>query len=134
MIILDSSFIIAYKVEDDEHHGKALKIAKEIATGKFGYPVISDYIFDESVTVVYKKIQGLKVAIDLGNDLIREIEMLTIDGELFEQSWQIFKQQKDTKFSFTDCTILALMKKKEIKNITTFDKDFEKIKEINVIH
>ena len=36
-------------------------------------------------------------------------------------------------FSFTDCTTLALMEKENIKNIATFDKDFKKIKEINVI-
>ena len=59
--------------------------------------------------------------------------MRKVDREIFDNAWQIFKEQKNTKLSFTDCTILAIMRNEGISNIATFDKDFKKIDGINVI-
>ena len=52
MILLDSSFIVAYSNEADENHAKALQLAKDIDGGKYGAVAITDYIFDEVVTVM----------------------------------------------------------------------------------
>jgi len=48
-------------------------------------------------------------------------------------SWNIFKEQKNNKLSFTDCTNIAIMRINKIKNIATFDKDFKDIEGINVV-
>ncbi len=54
-------------------------------------------------------------------------------SDVFEKAWSIFINQRNTKFSFVDASNLACMELKEIKNIATFDKDFLKIKSVNVI-
>jgi len=131
MIILDSSFIISYRIENDENHERAVKIMIDIAEGNYGIPLISDYVFDEIITVIFNK-AGFSSAVDLGDVLITAPNIYYIDKELFENSWEIFKNQK-TKLSFTDCSILAIMEKESIKNIATFDKDFLKIKDIKVV-
>ena len=133
MILLDSSFIIAYKVEDDEHHEKASRLIDKIVTGEYGPPVITDYIFDESITVVFNKTHQLKIAIGLGNELMGALDILPINKDIFEKAWNIFKEQENTKFSFTDCTILSFMKEMKINNIATFDKEFEKITSVSII-
>ena len=51
MIILDSSFLIGYKIEDDQHHEKAKSIMNKIVSGEYGDAIISDYIFDEVIAV-----------------------------------------------------------------------------------
>ena len=132
MIFLDSSFIVAYKIENDSHHGKAVKIINEIVEGKHGEAVISDYIFDETITVVFRRSNMLSLAIEVGNELKDSIEIITVDNLSFENSWKIFNDQ-DNKFSFTDCTIIDLMKRKDIKDIATFDEDFKKVNGISVI-
>lgn len=134
MIFLDSSFIISYKIENDENHDKSLIIMKKIVNGKYGIPIISDYIFDEFVTVLLNKAKSLSISVNSGNELIDSTKMLTIDEEAFEKAWEIFKKQKNTKFSFTDCSTLALMKKEDINNIATFDKDFKKLNWISVVN
>ncbi|MBI2583609.1 MAG: type II toxin-antitoxin system VapC family toxin [Candidatus Aenigmarchaeota archaeon] len=133
MIFLDTSFIVGYKIENDEHHENAKEAMKRISEGIYGRPVISDYIFDEAVTVIFGKSKKLLLGIETGEQLRNSVEILKIDDFLFEETWEIFKRQKNTNFSFTDCTILSLMKKMKIINLATFDEKFKEIKEINVI-
>ena len=133
MIFIDSSLIVADKIENDQHHKEAAKTMNDIATGKYGNPLISDYIFDEILTVIFSRSKKLPIAIETGQEIRNSVEIRRITESDFEDAWQIFKNQKNTKLSFTDCTTLALMLKEGIRNIATFDQDFSKIKEINVV-
>ncbi|MBI2543418.1 MAG: type II toxin-antitoxin system VapC family toxin [Candidatus Aenigmarchaeota archaeon] len=133
MIILDTSFLVSYKIENDENHEKAAKIKGDIVDGKYGNPVISDYIFDETLTVVFVRSKNLSVAVEMGDELRNFVKIIKIGDDVLEGSWDLFKNQKDTTFSFTDCTSVALMKNENIINIATFDGDFKKIKEISVV-
>lgn len=133
MIFLDSSFLVSVEVETDQNHEKAIKIRDGIIKGEFGKPIISDYIFDETLTVTFGRTKDLAKSILVGESLKISTEMIKVDDEIFDEGWEIFKGQKDTKFSFTDCTIVSLMRKEDIANIATFDEDFKKVKGINVV-
>jgi len=133
MMFLDSSFVIASKIEDDEHHTKAIKFLYELIKKNDIGLIISDYVFDEIMTVIFVKTKDLSVAIDLGSVLKSAVRILRIDEDIFEKTWEIFKNQKGTRLSFTDCSTLALMENERIKNIATFDKDFGKIDGIKVV-
>lgn len=133
MIFLDSSFLISVEVEYDQNHERAIKIRDDIIRGKYGDTFISDYIFDETITVTFGRTKNLQKAVLVGLRLKASAELLKVDESIFESAWERFQKQKNTKFSFTDCTILSIMDKNEIKNIATFDKDFKKVRGINVI-
>lgn len=133
MICLDTSFLISVEVETDQNHNKAIKVRDDVINGKFGKAVISDYIFGETLTVTLGKTKNLAKAVFVGMGLRNSSEMFKIDEKEFEDAWNLFKNQKNTKFSFTDCTTLALMKKEGIANIATFDRDFRSVKDINII-
>ena len=133
MIFLDSSFLVAVEVETDQNHEKAVKIRDDIIEGKFGKVFISDCIFDETVTVTFGRTKDLEKAVLAGTNLRNSAEIINIDERDFEAAWEIFKKQKDTTFSFTDCTNVALMRKESIENIATFDEDFQELKEMNVV-
>lgn len=133
MILLDTSFIVAYYNTRDENHGKAIELMKELEEGKYGDLCITDYIFDECMTVIFIRLKNLEKTIEIGNTLRKLTRMLRIENDIFEDSWNFFKNQKETAFSFTDCTTVSLMKKENTINITTFDEDFRKIKGINVV-
>ncbi|MBI2451666.1 type II toxin-antitoxin system VapC family toxin [Candidatus Pacearchaeota archaeon] len=133
MIFLDSSYLISLKLENDENHDRAVHLMKEITIGEYGSLTISDYIFDEVVTILFAKGKKLSLAIDAGEEIMQFIRIYKVDEEIFQRTWKIFKEQKSTKFSFTDCSIIAIMKKEGIKNIATFDEDFRKVEGISVI-
>ena len=133
MIFLDSSYIVAYYNENDENHDKAIHLMNELTSGTYGEFIISDYIFDEIVTVALIRLKEL-AKIKIGNDVQFFSNILSVEENVFDFSWDIFAKQKNTKFSFTDCSIIALMREYKIRDIATFDEDFKKIKEINVVN
>jgi predicted nucleic acid-binding protein len=131
MIFLDSSFLIACKIENDEHHKKSIDFLIKLIEDKEEI-AISDYVFDEVVTVIFGKTKNLGMAIETGN-VLKKIKLFRVDDIIFESSWIIFVNQEKTKLSFTDCTTISLMKKEGIKKLATFDEDFKKINGIEVV-
>ena len=133
MIFLDSSFLIAYYNSTDKHKNKALDIMDNLIAGKYGTPYISDYVFDEVVTILFVRNKDKSIATTLGEILRESLEVISVNEELFGNAWTLFRNQKDTNFSFTDCTNLAIMQYKGILQIATFDEDFTKSKGIKVV-
>jgi len=133
VILLDSSLIIAYSNESDQNHTKAKKVIEDVANEKYGPPVITDYLFDEIVTVMLLRTKSLAQAKKLGDTLLGATHLVRIDGELFETAWEIFKQQRKNIFSFTDCTTIAVCKANGISNVATFDEDFAELDNVSAI-
>ena len=131
MIILDTSFLISFYNSRDNNHNKSWKVMEELIAEKHGEICITDYIFDECATVLFSRLKDLEKAVMICES-IKKVKCFKIEDTLFEEAWQIFKNQKNSKFSFTDCTILSLMKEMKINSIATFDKEFEKIASISV--
>jgi len=53
--------------------------------------------------------------------------MLFIDQEILERGWITFAKYADNKLSFTDCSIIELMKNKDIDHLASFDGGFDGI-------
>ncbi|MBI5228260.1 type II toxin-antitoxin system VapC family toxin [Candidatus Micrarchaeota archaeon] len=121
-VLLDTAFLVAYCDEDDQDHARATKLAKELDSNMFGQLYISDYIFDETITLL-KKYIGNKSATERGLKLLNSTTLLKIDSQVFDLSWEF-----STKFdhlSFTDCTNVILMRHYKIGHIATFDSGFD---------
>lgn len=133
MILIDSNIFVAYTVEDDSNHEKSIKVMEQIIKGNFGPAVTSDYIFDETTTVTLIRSKSTEKAVLVGNYIKQAIEILKINEDIFEDSWKMFKSQKSSKFSFTDCSNVSLMKERNIIYIATFDQEFKKVPFIRVL-
>ena len=125
MIILDTSFLIAFYNKRDSRHREALKIFDEIANDKL---VISDYIFDEVVTFLRAKVPW--IAQEVGKNILENLDVIRVNDEDFITAWELFN--KFDELSFTDCTTLSLSKRLKIRRVVTFDQSliraFEKVK------
>src|SRR5215472_12188531 len=119
MIFLDSSFLIAFEVETDTNHAKARVLMREIADLAHGPAVISDYIFDEVVTVTLARTKSVAKARLVGDSMLKSFKILRVSDDLFQAAWARFKEQKDTRFSFTDSTTTELMHQNDLKTIAT---------------
>lgn len=133
MILLDSSLIVACSNEADENHVKALRLMGTMDEGKYGTLSITDYVFDEVVTVMLLKTKDLARVADLGQNILDAIVLFRIDEDTFDLAWRIFRDQPNEELSFTDCTTIAVCRMNGISNIGTFDEDFLKIEDLNVI-
>jgi len=131
MIILDTSFIVSYYNLADDNHNGALEIMNKILKENLNV-CISDFIFSECATVLLAKLKDLNKVVEIC-EKIKKIDIIRVDENLFEETWDIFKKQEKAKLSFIDCSIIALSKLKEIEKVATFDQELMKIKEIDIL-
>lgn len=133
MIILDTSFIVSYFNNKDLNHTKAKEIMDVIKTGMYGDIGITDYVFDETVTVLFARTKNVRETTTFCEPL-KKIIISYMNPSLFERSWILFKNQKDTNLSFTDMTLIATLETTKTAYLATFDKAFQKIPLINIIN
>mgnify|MGYP001569946562 CR=1 FL=1 len=130
-ILLDTSFLIAFDNEKDVHHIKARELWIKIKEKQFGIYFISDYIFDEVISVTMRKKDETRAKI-FGKHIKESLDILNIDSYLFEEAWNLFEKreklsEEDKILNFTDCTNVVLLEFLASNKIATFDRGFEKI-------
>ena len=132
MIFIDTNVLVAYAVADDANHTRAVHVFERIIKGEFGRAFTSDYIFDETATVILAR-STISKAIQAGELIRKFTEILLVNKDAFDAAWKLFKEQKSSRLSFTGCTAIVLMEQEGIQNIATFDREFEVVKSINVV-
>lgn len=124
LLFLDTNYVIALEVSDDQHH----RDAQEHWTKLLELPlslVTTSYVLDEVVTFLNSRRHHSK-AVRIGNNLLTGslIQLIHVDKDLFYEGWQYFEQHADKTFSLTDCISFVLMKRLEITEALTFDRHF----------
>ncbi|MGQ4834034.1 MAG: type II toxin-antitoxin system VapC family toxin [Candidatus Asgardarchaeia archaeon] len=132
MLLVDSNIFIAAFNPRDKHHkvGKEYLIA--IEEGKLGKVVITDYILDELLTYIRKKL-GFKISLEVLERILSDenITIEKIDKKDFDLAIFFFEELKN--LSFTDSTIIAFMKNRNIKKLLTLDSDFKAVNWIELV-
>lgn len=133
MIILDSSFLIAFQNENDVHHGAAAELMPQLIEGNFGQLLMPEYVYLEVVTVVALK-RDLPTAIKVGSALLNAKEIQFVPcSHFFQDAWRHFQSQgKGAVLSFIDAALVAIAKQRGVRHIATFDKGFQKVPELTV--
>jgi len=131
MIFIDANIFLAYVNENDVHHLKAVSIFQEIESEKYGPYFTSDYVFNEIVGVALRKL-GKEKAVLLGEQVLKTIFLINVDDVMLRESWKIFTTTK-SHLSLVDCTNLALIRATGTEHLATFDKEFQNIKELNIV-
>ncbi|MBF0228539.1 MAG: PIN domain-containing protein [Desulfamplus sp.] len=123
-IFADTGAWIALADKNDQYHNIAKKVYASIQ--KENIPiVITDYIFDETVTWLHYKI-GHKIACNWGNKILGShmVDIIKISEEQINLSWELFQKYDDQKFSFTDCLSFTVMNLLGINLVFTYDSHF----------
>ena len=132
-VFLDSSFIISFALKNDENHEKAkILIEEENIWQQECY--ISNNVINEVITVIGNKLD-LNIAKEtyyILQDNFTIVNEQEIDN--FNNKVMAIYEEYDTKLSFTDSSILLLMDYYDIDTLVSFNKEFKKNEEINLIN
>jgi predicted nucleic acid-binding protein len=133
LIVLDTSFIVAFHNSRDVHHAAAKPVMDDIVSGKWGQALILEYVFLEVATVLLAR-RGLSAASSVASALLqaREVDFVPC-SELFLDTLETFRTQSKTELSFADAAILTAARKFNAGTIATFDREFGKIKSIATV-
>ena len=123
-LFLDTSYIVALELFDDQNHKKTLEHWRNLDKTNLVL-VTTSYIFDETVTFLNSR--GLhSKAIEVGNRLLtsRAIQFIQVDEHLFRESWEYFQKYQDKFYSLTDCLSFIVMQQLKINMALTYDQHF----------
>ncbi len=85
----------------------------------------TDYVFDELVTLVRYRI-GHAPAVTVG-EALRDGDtclLVTVEPHDIHAAWEQFAREADQRYSFTDCTSFAVMRRLKLATAAAFDEDF----------
>jgi predicted nucleic acid-binding protein len=133
VIVLDSSFLIAYHNTRDAHHAAAARAMVQLVAGRWGQALLLEYVFLEIVTVLLAR-RGLAVATDVGTALLaaREVELVPC-SELFLETLATFRDQARERLSFADAAIVTVARRQAPGFVATFDGDFRDVQGVSVV-
>jgi uncharacterized protein len=122
---VDTSAWYALEVEDDVNHEAACRFLSKVATGKYGVSVTTDYVLDETLTLLRSRrnLSSASVFIDKIKKS-KSVRVFWVEEGLFEKALDMFQGSDRKGWSFTDCTSFALMKDLLIPEAFTFGSHF----------
>lgn len=133
MIVLDSSFLIAYYNTRDVHHAAAARIMIQLLGGKWGQALLLEYVFVETVTVLRFR-RRRATATTVGDTLLQASEIEFVPCyDLFADAFEIFRRDRSHDLSFVDATIVCVAKRHAPGYVATFDKDFSGLRGVTVV-
>jgi predicted nucleic acid-binding protein len=127
MIFVDTGAWAALFVPADPLHGAA-RAWFQMNRDRL---VTSDYVVDEVLTLLKTRF-STQAASRAGQMLFGErlASLVYLTPEDVERGWKIFRSHTDKRWSFTDCSSLAMMQRMQISLAFTFDKHFSQMRGI----
>ncbi|MFC7026952.1 VapC toxin family PIN domain ribonuclease [Halomicroarcula sp. GCM10025324] len=89
-VFVDTGVFYAHHDEDAPRHSRAKEAMQTIATGRFGRPTTSDYVFDETVTLALARFADPAEATTAGNRILGRGAFPDVISLLFVGSEQFF--------------------------------------------
>jgi predicted nucleic acid-binding protein len=127
MIVLDSSFLIAYHNTRDAHHSAAAAIMRRFLDGEWGRGLLLEYVFLEVVTVLLAR-RGLAVALPAAQLLLQADELEFVPcSDFFVETLDVFRSQKSGALSFADAAIVRAAREQSGGLVATFDSDLREV-------
>jgi predicted nucleic acid-binding protein len=125
VIFVDASGWYALLSEKDVHHGEVRECFTEIAKGRWGAPLTTDYVLDEAFTLLRLR-WGIAPVRTLARLLAESptVRRIRIGEEGFEGALELMLSHADKKWSFTDCTSFVTMRETGVRRAVTLDHNF----------
>jgi uncharacterized protein len=134
VIVLDTSFLVAFYNSRDAHHAASVQPMSEIIDGGYGTALLPEYVFVELLTVLAAR-RDLAAAIHVGDILLaaREVELVPC-SDVFSAAFDAFRSQPPSAgLSFADAAIVAVARARGAARIASFDRGFARIGGIELV-
>src|SRR5881296_4142956 len=124
----DSSFLVArFNIRDRNHRAAIAHVEEQRHAGSDALRlVLSDYVFDETVTALVVRSKRHDLASAAGRAILesKNLRLVRIEPPVFAAAWKLFVRRSDKRWSFTDCTSFVLMENMDLRKALAFDRNF----------
>lgn len=129
MIFVDSSYLIALAINNDQWHKKAKKLRKKVEKEE---KVLTTLNMAETIALISYK-GNLEVGMIFYKYIRENYKIVDATLKLCDKSLEKFVAYDGT-LSPADVVALEVMENKKIDKIVSFDSDFDKVTDITRIH
>lgn len=130
-VLVDTGVLYADQDVASTRHEAAETALETVYDGELGRPYVSEYAYDEVLTLTLQRSGSVETAIELGRR-IRGVdpypeyfELLHLSRDEFDSAVEAFERFDDQQLSFTDAVQIAQCERRDIDAVLTFDDDFE---------
>lgn len=130
-VLVDTGVLYADHDTDATRHDAASEALEAVYDGEFEHPYVSDYVFDEVITLTRNRTGSFSAAKQLSDRLRghdqypRVYETLHVSTAVFTDAIAVFERYDDQALSFTDATSVALINRHGIDRVLSFDDEFD---------
>lgn len=135
-IIIDTGVLYAFYNNKDDNYEIAKNIISDILDGKYGQPIILDYVFDELMSLIQYRTKRNDLATKVGNEILKHnaYHFTHIIPSAIAIAWELFANQSGKKFmSFTDTILIAMARELQLLTIASFDNRMKSFKDIKIV-
>jgi len=95
-------------------------------TSPLGF-LLTDYIFDELITLILIRTKNKTQAIFTGNSILNSqtLKFVYLKEQTISKAWTKFCGFLDKQWSFTDCTSMVFMEENCLQKVACFDEHFK---------
>lgn len=134
-VFVDTGLFYALQNQRASRHAEARDALSTAFDGVFGSVFTSDYVYDETITLVRARTGSFSEARTVGDRILGTgdfpdvIELLTVSEDIFHDAVETFERYRDHSLSFTDATTVALVERRGLDYVLSFDDDFDGVVE-----
>lgn len=121
-LFIDTSYILALVNTRDEFHLQAKNVADQVDD-----KLITTEAVLLEVGNALAKPQWREIAVETLEDMRSDddVEILSVDSELFSKALKFYSSRIDKEWGLTDCISFVVMKDRKLKDALTSDHHFE---------
>lgn len=130
-VFVDTGVFYAHHDRDATRHDRATAAFGSVLDGTFGQLYTSDYVYDETVTLTRSRTGNFADARTAGDRILGRsgypdaVELLYVSDDAFQDAAETFERYRDHSLSFTDATTVALVERRGLDYVLSFDDDFD---------
>ena len=130
-VFVDTGLYYALQNQRASRHNEARNALTTVFKGELGPAFTSDYVYDEAVTLVRSRTGSFSEARTVGDRILgrsgfpNAVELLTVSEDAFRGAIETFERYRDHPLSFTDATTVALVERRDLDHVLSFDDDFD---------
>jgi len=130
-VFVDTGVFYAHHDVDATRHDIAVQaLTQLLQSSEYGRVFTSDYIYDETVTLTYRRTGTVDDAITVGRRIRGDgypdaIELLYSSPQLFSKAVSVYERYTEHGFSFTDAMTVTMVQCHDIDAVLSFDDDFD---------
>lgn len=132
-VFIDTGVFYAHHDKSATEHAAAKRAMRMVATGTWGRAFTSDHVFGESVTLTRARMKDHAATMAIADRILgrapfpRVIDLLMVTGPVFRDALDALGTYRDKPLSFADAATIALVRRRRIGHVLSFDRGFDGI-------